>query len=118
MVPVEILGMIIKPCALTIRLFANMLAGHTLMAIIMLFGFIGLNLMQNWLLAIGVTLVSGLFAVAIYCLELFVAFLQAFVFMFLTAVFISQLSHHGDHDHEEHQSHAETPPTGEAIPAS
>lgn len=116
MVPVEILGMIIKPCALAIRLFANMLAGHTLMAIIMLFGFIGLNLMQNWLAAIGVSVVSGLFALAIYCLELFVAFLQAFVFMFLTAVFISQLSHHGDHD--EHESHAGLDHAKEAVAAS
>jgi len=45
-----------------------------------------------------VSIVSGAFAVPIYFLELFVAFLQAFVFMFLTAVFISQLSHHGEHE--------------------
>ena len=39
-------------------------------------------------------------AVAIYFLEIFVGFLQAFVFMFLTAVFMAQLSHHGDEHHE------------------
>jgi F-type H+-transporting ATPase subunit a len=45
--------------------------------------------------------------VAIYFLELFVAFLQAFVFMFLTAVFISQLAHHDEeHGHEETHPHA------------
>ena len=40
-------------------------------------------------------------AVAISFLELFVAFLQAFIFMFLTAVFISQMSHHHEDHHEE-----------------
>jgi F-type H+-transporting ATPase subunit a len=39
-------------------------------------------------------------AIAIFFLEVFVATLQAFVFTFLTTVFISQLSHHHDHDHE------------------
>jgi F-type H+-transporting ATPase subunit a len=97
MVPVEILGMIIKPCALAIRLFANMLAGHTLMATLMLFGYMTYQGLHSWLALGGVTVVSGIFALAIYFLELFVAFLQAFVFMFLTAVFISQLSHHGEH---------------------
>jgi len=99
MVPVEILGTIIKPCALSIRLFANMLAGHTLMATLMLFGLMAYNGLHSWLALGGVTIVSGAFALAIYFLELFVAFLQAFVFMFLTAVFISQLSHHGDQPH-------------------
>jgi F-type H+-transporting ATPase subunit a len=108
MVPVEILGMIIKPCALAIRLFANMLAGHTLMATLFLFGSMAYAGLQSYLAASGVTIASGLFALAIYCLELFVAVLQAFVFMFLTAVFISQLSHHGDHDAEHaHDAHGE-----------
>ena len=45
---------------------------------------------------------SGIAAVAISFLELFVAFLQAFIFMFLTAVFISLMSHHDDHEAEGH----------------
>ena len=106
MVPVELMGMIIKPCALSIRLFANMLAGHTLMATLMLFGYMTYNGLHSYLAMGGVSIISGAFALAIYFLELFVAFLQAFVFMFLTAVFISQLSHHGEH-HDEHEAPAE-----------
>ena len=100
MIPVEILGTIIKPCALSIRLFANMLAGHTLMATLMLFGLMAYNGLHSFLAMAGISIVSGAFALFIYFLELFVAFLQAFVFMFLTAVFISQMSHHGDHHAE------------------
>ena len=98
---VEFAGVFIKPIALAIRLFANMLGGHILLAtIIMLPSMpqLGLELAGGtW---IGVTVASGLFAVALTVLELFVAFLQAFVFMFLTAVFISLMSHE-EHDHEE-----------------
>jgi F-type H+-transporting ATPase subunit a len=100
MVPVELMGMIIKPCALAIRLFANMLAGHTLVATLMLFGLMAYQGLHSYWAFFGVSIVSGAFAVPIYFLELFVAFLQAFVFMFLTAVFISQLSHHGEHEGE------------------
>lgn len=100
MIPVEFLGLLIKPTALAIRLFANMVAGHTLLATLSLFGlmaFQGVGLAFSG----GITLVSGAFSVAITFLELFIAFLQAFIFMFLTAVFIAQMSHH-DHEHEEH----------------
>ena len=105
MVPVELMGMIIKPCALAIRLFANMLAGHTLVATLMLFGLMAYQGLHSYWAFFGVSIVSGAFAVPIYFLELFVAFLQAFVFMFLTAVFISQLSHHGEHE-AEHEPQA------------
>ncbi|MEM7622324.1 MAG: F0F1 ATP synthase subunit A [Planctomycetota bacterium] len=99
MVPIEILGTFIKPIALTIRLFANMTAGHILLAT--LFMFVGMALKGGLLIGTSVTLVSSIGAIAIYFLEIFVGFLQAFVFMFLTSVFISQLSHHheGEHDH-------------------
>jgi F-type H+-transporting ATPase subunit a len=117
MIPIEILGTFIKPVALTIRLFANMTAGHILMAT--LFMFVGMSIKTGLLIAAPVTLLSSVAAIAIYFLETFVAFLQAFVFMFLTTVFISQLSHHGDHDHEHDHAHegdpAEMPP---AIPAT
>ena len=106
LVPVEILGTFVKPFALAVRLFANMTAGHTLVAT--LFGFVGMSLAGLGLL-IGspVAAIAIVAAVAIYFLEIFVGFLQAFVFMFLTTVFISQLQHH-DHDHEhghEHETH-------------
>jgi F-type H+-transporting ATPase subunit a len=101
---VEVLGLFIKPGALAIRLFANMLAGHTLLATI--FSFTGMALAaKGWALAAPIGLVSGVFAVAISFLELFVAFLQAFVFMFLTAVFIGMMSHHGDHGHDHDHEH-------------
>jgi F-type H+-transporting ATPase subunit a len=99
MVVVELIGLIIKPAALAIRLFANMLAGHTLMATLALFGLLTLQGLDSWGAAFGVSAVSGLFAVAISFLELFVAFLQAFIFMFLTAIFIAQMQHHDDHEH-------------------
>lgn len=94
---IEVAGILIKPIALAIRLFANMTAGHILMAT--LFGFVAMGLKAGIAVAAAVVPLSFVGAVAISFLELFVAFLQAFVFMFLTAVFISLLSHH--HDHEE-----------------
>jgi F-type H+-transporting ATPase subunit a len=99
---VELAGHFIKPTALAIRLFANMVAGHTLMAVLLAFG---AGAIKGGMSPLGwgsITLVSGLAAVAVTFLELFVAFLQAFIFMFLTAVFISLLSHHADH--EEHDA--------------
>jgi F-type H+-transporting ATPase subunit a len=63
--------------------------------------------MQSWIIGLGISLVSGAFAVGISFLELFVAFLQAFIFMFLTAVFIGQLSHHHEeHEHATEAAHA------------
>lgn len=98
-IPIEILGTFIKPIALAIRLFANMTAGHILVAVLL--GFIADGFTSdNPLIGFPVGVVSSLGVIAIYFLELFIAFLQAFVFMFLTTVFISLLEHHGDHDHE------------------
>ena len=100
MLPVELMGMLIKPSALAVRLFANMVAGHTLMAMLALFGKMAYGgLGVGGLL--GISAISIVSAVAIGFLELFVAFLQAFIFMFLTTVFISQMSHHHEDHHEE-----------------
>lgn len=101
-VPVELVGHIIKPIALAIRLFANMVAGHTLMAVLLGFGAVAVKGGSGVFGVGAITLVSGVAAVLVTFLELFVAFLQAFIFMFLTAVFVSLMSHHGDdHEHEE-----------------
>jgi F-type H+-transporting ATPase subunit a len=81
-----------------------MLAGHTLLATIFMFTGMALKA-GGWGLAAPIGLISALFAVAISFLELFVAFLQAFVFMFLTAVFIGMMSHHGDHGHDHEHGH-------------
>lgn len=81
--PVEFLGMFIKAIALTIRLFANMLAGH-----IIIFSILGLVVL------LGMYALPAVFlAVFISVLEVFVAFLQAYVFTLLSAMFIGQSLH-------------------------
>jgi len=84
MFPVEILGLFTKPFALTVRLFANMVAGH-----IVIFFLIALTL----LLSIWVWPVSVAFALGIYMLEIFVALVQAYVFTMLSALFIGMTQH-------------------------
>jgi F-type H+-transporting ATPase subunit a len=83
--PIEFIGLFTKPFALAIRLLANMTAGH--MIILVLLGFI----FQFQSYFVAPISVAG--AVAIYMLELFVAFLQAYIFTFLTSLFISQVQH-------------------------
>ncbi len=109
MIPIEIVGTAVKPVALALRLFANMTAGHILVAVLFSFAVTGLGLLsKGGLLAVAgpvITVASAVFAVGVYFLELLVAFIQAFVFMFLTVVFIAQLSHHHDHEHDEAHGH-------------
>jgi F-type H+-transporting ATPase subunit a len=112
---VEVLGLFIKPGALAIRLFANMVAGHTLMAVLIGFGKMVADQGAGTLGIASVSVVTGAAAVAITFLELFVAFLQAFIFMFLTAVFISLMSHH-DEDHAERHEHESHGHEGEVHP--
>ncbi len=83
---IEFCSLIIKSSALAIRLFANMIGGHTVLAVFLFF----ISLCHSWL---SVLLVSGLSttaSVAIMCLELFVAFLQAYIFTMLVIIFIGQ----------------------------
>ena len=96
MIPVEFLGLFTKPFALTVRLFANMVAGH--FVILALLGLI--FALGSPLVAIG----SVPMALAIFLLELFVAFVQAYIFTMLSSLFIGAgLAHHGDeHGHGEH----------------
>lgn len=105
MIPVEIMGMFVKPVALSLRLFANMTAGHVLLAVLLGFTAAAPKAL-GWFMGTPVTVVSILASVAIMFLELFVAFLQAFIFTFLTTLFIGQLMHHHheehDHGHEGH----------------
>ena len=83
--PIELLGKVAKAFALTIRLLANMTAGHTV--ILVLLGFI--FQFKSYLVA----LISVVGASLIYLLEIFVAFLQAYIFAFLTALFIGESQH-------------------------
>jgi len=100
MVLVEVLGVFTKPFALIIRLFANMVAGHIiiicLVSLIFIFG--GLSAGAGW----GFSPVSIAFSVFIYLIEILVAFIQAFIFTNLTAVFIGQAIEN-NHDHDKHQ---------------
>ena len=89
--PVEFLGKLTKPFALMIRLFANMLAGHTL--VLSLLGMIFMFASVGAVVAAGVTVASIAMVSAIMVLELFVAFLQAYIFAMLTAVFIGMIQH-------------------------
>ncbi len=101
----EALGqVVIKPVALAIRLFANMTAGHILLAVLL--AFVGQVWGKGIQISGPITLISVIGAVAIMLLELFVAFLQAYVFMFLTTVFISLMDHHDEHGHEHGHGHA------------
>jgi F-type H+-transporting ATPase subunit a len=92
MVPIEILSLFTKPFALMVRLFANMTGGH-----VILLSLIGLIFFFETILVSPVTVAFSLF---IYFLELLVAFIQAYVFTMLTAVFVGLAI--GDHAHEEH----------------
>lgn len=101
MLPVELLGMLIKPFSLAIRLFANMTAGHVLLAVIISFtATVGASFGYIGSLGIGLVVIPA--GVALMCLELFVATLQAYLFMFLTALFISQMLPHHHHDDDSH----------------
>lgn len=83
LVPVELIGAFIKAFALMIRLFANMLAGHivvySLLGLVLMFGLVALP-------AVGM-------ALGVYLLEVFVAFLQAYIFTLLSALFIGERLH-------------------------
>src|SRR5258708_16885010 len=90
MTPIEIIGKLVKPFALCLRLFANMTAGHfvilSLVGLIFLFG--------SWSPG-GLGISDAVFSLSLnmMCLELFVAFLQAYIFALLTSVFIGMLQH-------------------------
>jgi F-type H+-transporting ATPase subunit a len=95
MIPVEILGLFTKPFALCMRLFANMNGGH-----IVLLALIGLVLLFR---SIIVAPLSVAFSVGVMMLELFVAFLQAYIFIMLTSLFMGfgMQSEHSE-EHAEH----------------
>jgi F-type H+-transporting ATPase subunit a len=99
LVPVEFISVFIKPFALIIRLFANMVAGHIiiicLISLIFIFG--NMNKYAGW----GTAPFSIAFTIFIYLIEVLVAFLQAFIFTMLTAVFIGQAIEGKQHQHDQ-----------------
>jgi len=89
--PIEILGKLVKPVALAVRLFGNMTAGHFVILSLfsLIFLFANLPILPRW----GIGLGASAIVVGIMLLEIFVAFLQAYVFALLTAVFIGLMQH-------------------------
>jgi F-type H+-transporting ATPase subunit a len=88
---IEVFSHFIKAFVLAVRLFANMLGGHTVLAVIL--GFIVMATQGGAAIFCPVTFASVLGVVALSFLELFVAFLQAFIFVFLTALFLGAAIH-------------------------
>ncbi|NJL32256.1 MAG: F0F1 ATP synthase subunit A [Phycisphaerales bacterium] len=100
MVPVEILGTFIKPFALAIRLFANMTGGHLVIAVFL--SFVPVVIQALGPVGYGMAIAPLLGAFAINMLEILVGFIQAYIFTFLTCLFLGQLV---VHEHEEHEEH-------------
>ena len=104
--PIEILGIFLRPFVLMIRLFANITAGHIIalsfFSLIFIFGEMSTGL--GW----GVSVLSVAFVVFMTMLELLVAFLQAYVFTLLSAIYFGAAveEHHHAHENEEDGTHA------------
>lgn len=95
LMPIEILGAIIKPFSLMVRLFANITAGHSVV-----FGLIAIIFVMKESLGTGGAIGIGFFlSTFLVVLEILVAFLQAFIFTMLSSLFIGMAV--ADHDHEE-----------------
>ncbi len=92
---IELFGVFTKPFALMVRLFANMMAGHAIILSFTAIIFIGWQL--NAFLGSGLTVLSFVMILFMNCLELLVAFIQAYVFTMLSAVFIGLA-------HQEHET--------------
>jgi len=110
MMPIEIISHLARPLSLTLRLFGNMVGGHILLAVI--FFLMGLNGLIGWALsgsAAGAVVggISGLIAIAftvgfLYPLKLLVSFLQAFIFVLLTMLYIAGAIEHAEDGHGGH----------------
>ena len=89
LIPIELMGMLVKPFALTMRLAANMMGGHIAILAILSFVFIFSEMFQSVLAGVGVGLVVSLpLVVGVSALEIIIVLVQAYVFSLLTAVFI------------------------------
>jgi F-type H+-transporting ATPase subunit a len=93
LIPIEIMGMFVRPFALTMRLAANMTGGHIAILAILSFVFIFTELSGQALVGIGVGIPSLVLAALLSALEIIVVAVQAYVFTLLTAVFIGMAIH-------------------------
>ena len=94
LVPIEVISFLTRPISLSVRLFANMLAGHTLLAVFA--SFVVLMVGAGGVMY-GVAVAPFLLIVCIYVLEMMVAFLQAYVFAVLTCIYLNEALHLHDH---------------------
>jgi len=93
LIPIEIMGMFVRPFALTMRLAANMTGGHIAILAILSFVFIFTDLSGQALVGIGIGVPSVVLAVLLSALEIIVVAVQAYVFTLLSAVFIGMAIH-------------------------
>ncbi|HBH78374.1 MAG TPA: F0F1 ATP synthase subunit A [Nitrospira sp.] len=93
MIPIEIISQVARPVSLAVRLFANMTAGHVMLAVLFSLT-IGGGLLIGWL--------PFAFTVAIYGLEFGIAFIQAYIFSILTCVYLGDAFHLHGHDEHAH----------------
>jgi F-type H+-transporting ATPase subunit a len=94
LIVIEVISFLSRPISLSVRLFANMLAGHTMLKLFA--GFIVVLLGAGGVLS-GVALIPLLATVAVTALEFLVAFLQAYVFAILTCIYLNEALHLHDH---------------------
>jgi len=94
LVPIEVISFLTRPVSLAVRLFANMLAGHTLLAVFA--SFVVLMIGAGGIMY-GVAVAPFVLIVCIYALEMLVAFLQAYVFAVLTCIYLNEAIHHANH---------------------
>ena len=94
LVPIEVISFLTRPISLSVRLFANMLAGHTMLAVFA--GFVVLLGGAGGVLSV-LSIAPMALIVAIMLLELLVAFLQAYVFAILTCIYLNEALHLHDH---------------------
>ena len=117
MIPIELISHLARPLSLSLRLFGNMTGGHILLAII--FFLMGLDGLIGWALSgsLAGAVVGGVGGVVmivftvgfLYPLKILVAFLQAFIFVMLTMLYITgaiEHAEHGEHQHQSPQHHA------------
>jgi len=94
---IELMGLVIKPAALAIRLFANMFAGHTVLLVFLSLGYIIIAANpESPGLAVGLKGFGWFLALLFHAMEVLVAFVQAYVFTLLAALFIG-MSIHPEH---------------------
>jgi F-type H+-transporting ATPase subunit a len=94
LVPIEVISFLTRPLSLSVRLFANMLAGHTMLAVFG--GFVVALGAAGGILSV-LSVGPMLLIIAIMLLELLVAFLQAYVFAILTCIYLNEALHLHDH---------------------